>query len=179
MSFKKKKLAKFLESMIRVNYEGEHGAVRLYQGKKFVLKDSDASINHMYKQEQEHLKFFYTWMIKNRIQPSFFHPIWHVGAWGLGTLSAYGGKHMAHACTMAVEEVIDKHYQHQIETLSRLPPSQSINILRQHIERFQSEEQEHHAIALQEGEREIKGFSIFSSFVRILTEKAIEVSKRF
>lgn len=105
--------------IIRVNQAGEYGAKRIYEGQLSVLKNSDKElVQHMYEQELLHLQYFNTQIIKQKIRPSLLQPLWHVAGWTLGAVSAKISKKMAMACTVAVEEVIDKHYQKQIYLLN-------------------------------------------------------------
>ena len=45
-------------------------------------------------------------------------PIWNLAGYGLGVISAAMGKKAAMACTIAVEEVIGKHYEKQADQLT-------------------------------------------------------------
>jgi 3-demethoxyubiquinol 3-hydroxylase len=136
---KKEKLAE----LIRVNHAGEYGAKCIYAGQIAILKDKNSQelLNHMAQQEQQHLDFFSQKMQEHSVRPSFLLPIWHGIGYMLGAGTAMLGKNAAMICTQAVEEVIDKHYQEQIndKDLSKE--------LSDKIEEFRQEEVEHLEIA--------------------------------
>ena len=54
---------------------------------------------------------------KLKIKPTKFLPLWDLLGVGLGFGSTLLGKKAAMLCTASVEEVIDKHYQDQINQL--------------------------------------------------------------
>lgn len=121
-----KEISKFVAEAIRVNHAGEYGAVMIYSGqiKAMNLKyknqksEEKSEIINMYQQEIEHLNYFDKQILSKKSSPTIFHPIWKNLSYGLGFFSAivFGVKG-AMICTEAVEEVVDKHYQDQIDTL--------------------------------------------------------------
>ena len=54
---------------------------------------------------------------KRKIKPTKFLPLWDLLGVGLGFGSTILGKKAAMLCTASVEEVIDEHYQNQINQL--------------------------------------------------------------
>lgn len=157
--------------MIRVNQAGEYGAKRIYEGQLAVL-GKDAQIEHMAQQEQHHLDVFNKIAIENHVRPTVFQPLWHVGAFVLGAATALLGRKGAHTCTVAVETVIDEHYQKQIDRLKHIPNWQH---LAQTIETFQQDERNHKETAEQEGGTEMP---ILSSVIQKITKGAIWLSER-
>ena len=107
--------------MIRVNQAGEHGAVRIYQGQLAVLGDSSVGedIRHMAEQEKEHKRIFDDLLATHRVRPTILSPLWHGAGYALGCLTALLGKKGAMVCTVAVEEVIEAHYQEQLDHLKK------------------------------------------------------------
>ena len=107
------------EAMIRVDHAGEYGAKRIYDGQFAVLGKSRAAkqIRHMAEQEQRHLEAFDELVRERRVRPTALSPLWHIAGFALGAATALLGERAAMACTVAVEEVIDEHYQRQIEAL--------------------------------------------------------------
>ena len=67
--------------------------------------------------EQEHCDFFESEIKKRKINPTKFLPLWDLLGVGLGFGSTILGKKAAMLCTASVEEVIDEHYQNQIDQL--------------------------------------------------------------
>ena len=112
-----------LDEMIRVDHAGEYGAVQIYRGQKAVFSRIEAKahaarlISEMEAGEQEHLKTFDRLIAERRVRPTLMAPVWRVAGFGLGAITALMGEEAAHACTEAVEDVIEKHYGHQSDEL--------------------------------------------------------------
>jgi ubiquinone biosynthesis monooxygenase Coq7 len=161
--------------MIRVNLAGEYGATRIYAGQLFVL-GKDPTIEHMAKQEEEHLKHFHHMAIERRVRPSVLQPFWYIGGFAMGALSALMGRNAAHACTAAVETVIDDHYQSQLKNLSEIDdPSLKALITRCH-----ADECEHRDIAHIEANEDLETtYPLLTHTIKTITETAIRLAKRF
>ena len=114
---------KKLEQFIRVDHAGERGAIKIYEGQLLALntlyKDDNLkeTILEMREHEKEHCEFFENEIKKRNIKPTKFLPLWDLLGVGLGFGTALLGKKAAMLCTASVEEVIDKHYQDQIDQL--------------------------------------------------------------
>ena len=94
--------------MIRVDQAGEYGAKRIYDGQLAVLGGSpdEPVLREMAETEKHHLETFNKLMVSRRVRPAVLAPLWHVGfALGAGTAI---GREAAMACTVAVEEVIER-----------------------------------------------------------------------
>ncbi len=164
-----------LDRMIRVDQAGEYGAVRIYQGQLAVLGKSakGPTIAHMKEQEDVHLETFSTMVSDRRVRPTAMMPIWHVAGFMLGAGTALLGEKAAMACTVAVEEVIDEHYQGQIKQLGDDEAE-----MRDTCSKFREEEVEHRDIGYEHGAREAPGFPILSGAIRSGTRFAIWLSER-
>ena len=118
-----KKTNNKVEEFIRVDHAGERGAVKIYEGQllalnTFVKNESlKKTIEEMKVHEIEHCQFFENEIRKRNIKPTKFLPLWDLLGVGLGFGSTLLGKKAAMLCTASVEEVIDKHYQDQIDQL--------------------------------------------------------------
>ena len=114
---------KILEEIIRVDHAGERGAIKIYEGQLLALKtikqDNDLKdkIEEMKEREKEHLEYFEKEIQKRKIKPTYMLPLWDVMSVALGFGSALLGKKATMLCTASVEEVIDEHYQNQINEL--------------------------------------------------------------
>ena len=112
-----------IEEFIRVDHAGERGAIKIYEGQLLALntfvKDENLkkTIEKMKNHEKEHLDFFNKEIKKRKIKPTKLLPIWDLLGISLGFSSAMMGKKAAMLCTASVEEVIDKHYQNQLDQL--------------------------------------------------------------
>jgi 3-demethoxyubiquinol 3-hydroxylase len=164
-----------LAEILRVNQAGEYGAKRIYQGQLAVLRDNPVAptIQHMAEQEEVHLQTFNRLMVEHNVRPTLLQPLWHVGGFVMGAVSALLGPKAAHACTIAVEDVIEGHYQRQLNELAGSNPD-----LEAIITQFQAEEMEHKSIAEEEGGREAVGYPLLYSVIRTITKSAIWVSTR-
>jgi ubiquinone biosynthesis monooxygenase Coq7 len=114
-----------IEEFIRVDHAGERGAVKIYEGQLLALntlvKDEKLkkTIEEMKVHEKEHCEFFEKEIKKRNIKPTKLLPLWDLLGVTLGFGSTLLGKKAAMLCTASVEEVIDKHYQNQIDQLDK------------------------------------------------------------
>jgi len=164
-----------LKQIIRVNHAGEYGAKRIYEGQMAVLKNSPVypTIRHMAEQEEEHLAYFSETLAKRSVRPTALMPVWHVAGYALGAVTALMGERAAMACTVAVEEVIDEHYQEQLAQLGEDEAE-----LRAKITQFRDEELEHKDTALDHEARLAPAYPLLRAAIRLGSKLAIEVAKR-
>jgi ubiquinone biosynthesis monooxygenase Coq7 len=164
-----------LERIIRVNHAGEYGAKRIYAGQMAVLKNHECydEIVHMAEQEEEHLAYFSQELNKRDIRPTALMPLWHVAAYAMGAATALCGEKAAMACTVAVEEVIDQHYQQQLAKLD-----EDEQPLKDAIEKFRLEELEHRDIGIAHDAQSTPGYELLSAGVKTASKFAIWLSKR-
>ena len=141
-----------IEEFIRVDHAGERGAIKIYEGQLLALntliKDDKLKdmIEKMKDHEKEHLDFFNKEIKKRNIKPTKFLPLWDLLGVGLGFGSAIMGKKATMLCTASVEEVIDGHYQNQLNELQS-----DENILKEKIKKFRDDEIHHKNIAYDNG----------------------------
>jgi ubiquinone biosynthesis monooxygenase Coq7 len=165
----------FIDQVIRVDHAGEYGAKRIYEGQMAVLKKSPAyeTIKHMAEQEEAHLEYFSGEIGKRKVRPTIMMPLWHAGAYAMGAVTAMLGEKAAMACTVAVEEVIDEHYQEQLLQLG----GDEVE-LKQKIAQFRDEEIQHRDIGLENKAEDAAGYPLLKLAVRGATKLAIMVSKK-
>ncbi len=166
--------SKKIKSILRVNHAGELGARQIYKGMRKILGD-DPDLVLMANQEEEHLKMFTQLMIEHKVKPTIFQPFWHVLSYGMGAATALMGKQAAHACTIAVEEVIVDHYQSQIDSLKNSPEHKPLMDI---IDKFKKEEDHHREIAEQSGGRNTPAYDILEKVVKGITRAAIKISTK-
>jgi len=164
-----------VERMIRVDHAGEFGAVRIYEGQLAVLGKGGVglTLQRMVEQEREHLEAFSQLIVDRRIRPTALTPLWHIAGFALGAGTALLGEKAAHACTVAIEEVIDEHYDNQSRQLGDDEAS-----LRDTIDRFRADEIAHRDEALEMGAREAPGYEILTSAIKSGSRLAIWLSER-
>ncbi len=94
----------------------------------------------------------------------------------MGAVSALMGRDAAHACTAAVESVIDEHYQDQLKELSLSDDHELVQL----VTKCHAEECEHRDIANREtGSSDLEAdFPILTTFIKHITKASIEIAKR-
>ncbi len=164
--------------MLRVDQAGEYGARRIYEGQLAVLgrSRSGPALRRMWEQEKVHLDTFDGLLPARRVRPTVLSPLWHVAGFALGAGTALMGERAAMACTVAVEETIDRHYAAQAEALEERPEEAP---LRETIERFRAEELEHRDTALEHEAEQAPGYPLLSAAIRAGSKAAIWLSERF
>ena len=167
-------------AMIRVDHAGEYGAVRIYDGQLAAAQlafwgrgRAGGAIRQMAEQERRHLARFDALVRERAVRPTLLHPLWHVAGFALGAATAVLGERAAMACTVAVEEVIDQHYQGQAERLGDAEPD-----LARTIAEFRADELQHRDMALEQGAREALGYELVSAIVKTGSRVAIWLSER-
>ena len=172
----KPKLRPATRSMIRVDHAGEFGATRIYAGQRAVMGDRaplSPLIAHMAAQEEEHLAAFNHMIHERHVRPTLLHPVWNAAGFALGAVTAAMGPRAAMACTAAVETEIDLHYAEQLAELGDSDPE-----LSDRIAKFQAEEVDHKAIAIEHGAETAPGYPVLSAVIRLGCKAAIAMAKR-
>ena len=161
--------------MIRVDHAGEYAAVRIYQGQLAALRarGNVDVLRHMLTQEERHLATFDGLVADRQVRPTLLLPIWHIAGYALGAVTAALGERSAMACTVAVEETIDAHYQKQIAALDQSEPD-----LRATISQFRDEELEHRDTALTHGAEQAPAYRLLHAVIATGCRVAIALSER-
>ena len=168
-----------IEEFIRVDHAGERGAIKIYEGQLLALntfvKDENLkkTIKKMKQHEKEHLDFFSKEIKKRKIKPTKLLPLWDVLSVGLGFSSAIMGKKAAMLCTASVEEVIDKHYQNQINQLHS-----NEKVLKEKIKKFRDDELHHKNIAYENGASKEGLYLILDKIIKTGSKVAISISEK-
>jgi ubiquinone biosynthesis monooxygenase Coq7 len=100
-------------------------------------------------------------------------PLWRVAGFALGAATALMGEKAAHACTEAVETVIEGHYAGQIEELATREPA-----LEQTLARFRDDELAHRDEAREQGARDAPGYPLLAGLIRAGCRAAIRISEK-
>ena len=175
----KKSNKKKIEEFIRVDHAGERGAIKIYEGQLLALntfvKDDELkkTIEEMKEHEREHANYFEQEIRRRRIKPTKFLPLWDLLGVGLGFGSTLLGKKAAMLCTASVEEVIDEHYQNQIDQIESDEKE-----LKEKIIKFREDELNHKDIAYEKGASKDGVYSIFDKIVKTGSKIAIRVSEK-
>ena len=170
---------KKLEEFIRVDHAGERGAIKIYEGQLLALntiyKDNQLKeiIEEMREHEREHCDYFENEIKKREIKPTKFLPLWDLLGIGLGFGTTLLGKKAAMLCTASVEEVIDKHYQDQINQIK-----DDEKELRDKIIKFREDELHHKDIAYEKGASKKGFYSILDKVIKTGSKIAINISEK-
>ncbi|HEX4095644.1 MAG TPA: demethoxyubiquinone hydroxylase family protein [Caulobacteraceae bacterium] len=165
--------------MLRVDHAGELAAVQIYRGQQAVFAGArgkgaaSAEFAELGAQEQTHLDAFEAMLAERGVRPSLLSPLWRAAGFALGAATALIGEEAAHACTEAVESVIEKHYAGQITELAAVEPE-----LAGRLERYRAEELDHHDKAIQSGARNAPGYGLITAVVRAGCRAAIKTAER-
>ena len=168
-----------LAEILRVDHAGEYGAVKIYEAQHRVFArapgraDIAADMAEMKAGEQAHKDRFDALLTHHRVRPTALLPLWSIAATGLGTVTALMGEKAAHACTEAVEAVIERHYADQIEELKDRDPD-----LAAELAKFREEELAHHDHAIEHGSREAPAYRLLSAVIQAGCKAAIKASER-
>jgi len=167
-------------AMIRIDHAGEYGAVRIYKGQRAVFSGRpgksriSGQLRRMEADEQHHLDAFDDHIRSGRARPTAMGPLWDAAGFALGAATALMGEKAAHACTEAVETVIEEHYTAQIEALEAMGET----ALAQQFAQFRDEEIAHKELAVDEGAREAAGYPVLSGLIKAGCRLAIAVTQR-
>ena len=170
---------KKVEEFIRVDHAGERGAIKIYEGQLLALntivKDENLKklIEEMKVHEEEHCSFFENEIKKRNIKPTKLLPFWDLIGVSLGFGSTILGKKAAMLCTASVEEVIDTHYQNQINQLNSDEKK-----LREKIIKFREDELKHKDIAYEKGATKNGLYGILDKIIKTGSKIAINVSEK-
>jgi len=168
-----------IEEFIRVDHAGERGAIKIYEGQLLALntfvknENLKKTIEKMKNHEKEHLDFFNKEIKKRNIKPTKLLPLWDLLGISLGFGSAIIGKKATMLCTASVEEVIDKHYQNQINELDS-----EEKVLKEKIKKFRDDELHHIDIAYEQGASKKGVYSILDKIIKTGSRVAISISEK-
>ena len=170
---------KTLEEIIRVDHAGERGAIKIYEGQLLALKtikqdeNLKVIIEDMKEHEKEHLEYFEKEIKKRKIKPTYLLPLWDVMGVALGFGTAMLGKKATMLCTASVEEVIEDHYQNQIEKLGNDEKD-----LKAKIEKFRNDEIDHKNTAYETGATNKGFYYLMDKIIKTSSKIAITISEK-
>jgi 3-demethoxyubiquinol 3-hydroxylase len=168
-----------IAEMIRVDHAGEFAATRIYEGQRAIFarlpgaKRITGQLAHQEADERVHKAAFDKLVLERGVRPTIMAPIWGMAAFGLGVATALMGEKAAHACTAAVEEVIEGHYRDQIDELGDGEPD-----LKAMITTFRDEEIAHRDQAVAEGAKEAFGHLVLEAVIKAGCRAAIAISEK-
>ena len=168
-----------LAEILRVDHAGELGAVAIYRGQQAVFAGArggeamQASLTEMEGHEAVHLKAFDQLLTTHEVRPTLMAPLWRAAGFALGAGTALMGEKAAHACTKAVETVIEQHYAGQIAELAEREPELAADLTR-----FREDELAHRDEAAAAGAKEAPGYPLLAAVIRAGCRAAIRISEK-
>lgn len=168
-----------IAEMLRVDHAGEYGAVAIYRGQQAVFnanpktKDIAAQLAEMEAEEQKHLDAFDALLVERNVRPTVMTPIWNVAGYGLGVVTALMGEKAAHACTEAVETVIEQHYGEQVDEIKHEEPELAATFAQ-----FREDELHHRDIAIEGGAKQAPAYAILSRTIQAGCHLAIKITEK-
>ena len=166
---------KIIERIVRVDQAGEIGAQRIYNGQRFVFKLLNNKkeyeiFSEMAQEEKEHLDYFNNLAKQKNIKPSKLAPLFDIGAFAMGVGTALMGPKAAYVCTEAVEEVIEQHYNKQIDQLDKIDTE-----IQKKITKFRDDESHHKETGNKNSD---KSHPLLKKLINKTTEAAIFLAER-
>jgi len=168
-----------LDEILRVDHAGELGAVHIYRGQRAVFGQAagrdriNTTLEEMERQEEAHLARFDKLLTQRRVRPTLMAPIWRAAGFALGAGTALLGEKAAHACTEAVETVIEGHYAAQIAEIEDREPE-----LAAELARFRDDELGHRDVALAAGARQAPAYPLLAAVIRAGCRAAIRIAEK-
>jgi len=134
-------------------------------------------IQEMWNQEKHHLRQFETLVVRHRVRKSLFEPLWSIAGFGLGATTALMGPKAAMVCTVAVEDVISKHYDNQLRELIDDDLEEHKELI-ETIKEFRDEEQHHYNTGMAFGAQNAFGFNILYNIISNGCRVAIKIAEK-
>ena len=177
---RRRPLSERVEEMVRVDHAGEYAAVAIYKGQRAVFERQSGKdriieqLTQMEEEEQHHLDAFDDMIRNEGVRPTAMTPVWGVAAYGLGVMTALLGEKAAHACTEAVESVIEGHYDDQVQELANCGETEKATLFA----RFRDEETAHKDLAVEEGAHNAPAYPLLSAVIKGGCRLAIRISEK-
>ncbi|HEY2048120.1 MAG TPA: demethoxyubiquinone hydroxylase family protein [Caulobacteraceae bacterium] len=168
-----------LAQMLRVDHAGELGAVHIYRGQRAVLGEApgheamSSTLAEMEDHEARHLARFDDLLVCRGVRPTLLAPLWRAAGFALGAGTALLGEKAAHACTEAVESVIEAHYASQVAEIGDQEPG-----LAGELSEFRDDELDHMHQAIEGGSHDAPGARLLTAVIRAGCRAAIKISER-
>lgn len=145
-----------VRQILRVNHAGEYGAIRIYQAQIFIARLLDRNaipfLEETLRHERRHLAAFRELMLPRGTRPCGAMPLWGLGGWALGCITALLGHNAIMVCTEAVERTVHAHLNKQLAWLGKsdVTLSDAIVAIRNeemgHLEGAQSHQTRHSSV---------------------------------
>lgn len=174
-------MARRVVDMVRVDHAGETAAVAIYQAQQRVFgalahkRTITKTLHEMEQGEHIHLNTFNDELRQRSARPTALIGLWQPLSFALGAGTALLGEKCAHACTEAVEDVIEEHYQGQFEELEAagIEPE-----LKQTFRQFREDELGHRDTAIEQGAHDAPAYPVLTGLIKAGCRTAIALSEK-
>ena len=171
-----------MTQILRVDHAGELAAVAIYRGQRAVMAANPnaeiaATLAEMEAHEAAHLARFDDLLTEHNVRPTLLAPAWRLAGFTLGAVTALMGEEAAHACTEAVETVIEDHYARQIDELNSDPAGPAAG-LAPTLSAFRDDELAHRDAAIEAGALRAPGYPVLAAVIRAGCRAAIKISEK-
>ena len=113
--------------IIKVNHAGEHGAIQIYTGQTLVARLTAPrlvrELQEFRSHEMRHREIFGAELARRGVRRCRSYWLCGIGGWVLGVVTGLMGTSAISATTVAVEQVVLRHLQHQLEQLRGSDPA--------------------------------------------------------
>ncbi len=174
-------MARRIDDMVRVDHAGETAAVAIYQAQQRVFgalahkRAITKTLAEMEAGEHVHLNAFNDELRKRKARPTALIGLWQPLSFALGAGTALLGEKCAHACTEAVEDVIEEHYQGQIEALEAADVEPELVAM---FKQFREDELGHRDTAIAEGAHDAPAYPLLTRLIKAGCRTAIALSEK-
>ena len=165
------------EKMIKVDHAGENGAVNIYRAQKLIARIRAPSLvrqlTEFQHHEEEHRAIFREYLASIGVRRCASYHFAGAGGFSLGFVTGLVGPSAIAATTFAVEHVVLRHLEEQLEYLKDASPE-----ARDCVRRIHDDERAHHDTA--QGQMSRKGWltRVLIAVVQLCTETVIRIGMR-
>lgn len=163
--------------ILKVNHAGEHGAINIYSGQiimaRFTARSMVDELMEFRLHEQRHRAIFQAELQRRERRRCRSYHLCGIGGLVLGIVTGLCGRHAIAATTVAVERVVLRHLEQQIEMLGGSDPS-AVAAINAIIE----DERLHHDQSASHVHADGGWFKVLSPIVSAATEAVIWLGMR-
>ena len=134
-------------------------------------------IREMWDHEKAHLAKFEELLVEYGVSPTILIPLWKLAGFSLGAGCALLGEAGAMACTVAVEDLVTKHYDQQVTEMVQHNPSLDKELIHI-IKKFRDDEQHHLELGLAHGAEKAPLYHILTKIINFGCRNAIWISEK-
>jgi len=137
--------------IIKVNHAGEFGAINIYRAQigvaRLFRQPHLAMLREFIAHEKKHLQIFGDELARRGVRRCRSYWLCGIGGFVLGLVTALLGRKGVMACTAAVETVVTRHLEQQLDVLDRIGDHEA----RTAVQAILADEEEHRDTAVEEG----------------------------